>query len=166
LPESPGSDIPEALLQSLTHVLFDLSTAVDLIAHTTASRLGIHQTDLLCLHVLLRNGPMSLGQVATRMGLTTAAISAMATRLETSGLAFREMDPNDARRVLMHASPSGSQLASDVFHGFYRATTRWASSQREDDLRMLIDLAGQFHQAITDRAATTGIDPPANPRPY
>jgi DNA-binding MarR family transcriptional regulator len=165
LPEGPGSDIPEALLQSLTQALFDLSTAVDLIAHTTASRLGINQTDLICLHLLLRTGPTSPGRVASMLRLTTAAVSAMATRLEASGLAFRETDPKDARRVLMHLSPSGKQLASNLFDGFSRATARLASSRQDADLRLLMDLAGQFRRAITDEAAIMGLEPPANPQP-
>jgi len=152
LPEGPGSDIPEPLLQSLTSALFDLSTTVDLIVHSTAGRLGINQTDLICLHLLLRNGPLSPGDVATALGLTTAAVSALATRLETSGLAFREVDPEDGRRVLMHASPSGSQLALDLFDGFYRAAEQLASTQREADLRLLIELAGRFRQAIAAQA--------------
>lgn len=150
---------PEPLQASLTHALFDLSAAVDLIAHTTATRLGINQTDLVCLHLLLRNGPMSPGAVANVLGLTTAAISAMATRLETGGFAFREMDPTDRRRVLMHASPSGKQLATDLFLHFSEATTQLASSQSDDELRMLIALAERFRRAIIDQAAGMRIEP-------
>jgi DNA-binding MarR family transcriptional regulator len=165
LPEGPGPDIPEALLQSLTQALFDLSTAIDLIAHTTASKLGINQTDLICLHLLLRTGPTSPGRVASMLGLTTAAISAMATRLEAGGLAFREIDPKDARRVLMHLSPSGKQLASNLFEGFYRATARVASARQEADLRLLVGLASQFRRAIADETTAMGLEPPANPPP-
>jgi DNA-binding MarR family transcriptional regulator len=163
LPKDSGPATPEPLLPSLTNALFDLSTAVDLIAHSTATRLEIKQTDLICLH-LLRNGPMSPGTVAARLGLTTAAISAMATRLEADGFAFREMDPTDRRRVLMHASPSGMQLASDLFARISEVTEELASARSDTDLRMLVALADQFRRAITDHAAALRIGPPPHQR--
>ena len=71
----PDSDLPAAL----TGALFDLSIAIDLIGQAAASRLGINQTDLICLDLLVRQGPMGAGHLAAALGLTTAAISAMAT---------------------------------------------------------------------------------------
>src|SRR5215831_12130064 len=89
---------PTALAHELVGELFELSIALDLIGNAAASRIGINQTDLICLNLLVRHGPMSPGQVANSLGLTTAAISAMATRLEAGGYAYREIDAKDRRR--------------------------------------------------------------------
>lgn len=164
MPKDPEPGADGQLLRALTHALFDLGTAIDLIGNATASRLGVNQTDLVCLHLLARDGPMSPGQVASTLGLTTAAISAMATRLEKGGLAFREMDPKDRRRVLMQSSPAGSQLAAGLYDGYYKVTTDLAASQNNRDLRLLIDLLAKYRRAITDHAAAIRAEPSSSSR--
>jgi DNA-binding MarR family transcriptional regulator len=156
----PGT---EDLRQALTQGLFDLGSAIDLIGQATAGRLSINQTDLICLNLIYRNGPMSAGQIASSLGLTTAAISAMATRLEAGGYARREMDPADRRRVLLHASPSGAEQAFGLFDDLYAATSGLYASYPERDLKMLVELLGRFRQLITDH--TAGIRAkPSQPR--
>jgi hypothetical protein len=51
--ESGSEPVPPA--RELTHALFDLSSAIDLIGQAAATRLGINQTDLICLNLLVRN---------------------------------------------------------------------------------------------------------------
>lgn len=145
---------PVPLPQLLTRELIDLSIAIDLIGQATASRLGINQTDLICLDLLVRQGPLSAGQVATALGLTTAAISAMASRLEAGGYAYREMDPNDRRRVLIHASPAGTQQAFSLFDDLFTAVGELYGRYEERELQLLIDLLRGYRQLITDHTAT------------
>jgi DNA-binding MarR family transcriptional regulator len=137
---------------ALMHEVFDLAVAIDVIGQATAARLGINQTDLICLELLNRNGPMSAGEVASALGLTTAAISAMATRLEHGGFARREMDPKDRRRVLLHASEAGVQQAYQFFDGLFQAATRLSSAYKERDVRLLIDLLGRFRKLIVEHS--------------
>jgi DNA-binding MarR family transcriptional regulator len=155
------SDLPQAL----THELIDLSIAIDLIGQATASRLGINQSDLICLDLLVRQGPMGAGQLAAALGLTTAAISAMATRLEAGGYAHREMDPTDRRRVLIHASPSGAAQAFSLFDDLYHAAAAMNATYRKQDLRTLIDLLRRYRHLLTEQAAALRTDPgPASAR--
>jgi len=150
VPNDGGAEDPA---QALVHEIFDLSVAIDLIGQATAGQLGINQTDLICLELLHRRGPMSAGEVASALGLTTAAISAMATRLEAGGYARREMDPKDRRRVLLHASASGIQKAYGLFDGLYHASTKLYAAYEERDVRMLVELLGRFRQLIADHTA-------------
>ena len=139
--------------EALTGELFDLSIALDLIGNAAASRIGINQTDLICLNLLVRHGPMSPGQVAQALGLTTAAISAMATRLEAGGYAHREIDPKDRRRILMHASPSGTQRAFSLFDDFYQASAGLFASYSERDQKLLLEILARFRQVLLEQAA-------------
>ena len=141
------------LPQALTRELFNLSIAIDVIGQATAGRLGINQTDLICLDLLVQQGPQSPSQIASALGVTAAAISAMASRLEAGGYAHREMDPNDRRRVLIHASPSGAHQAFSLFDDLYHAATAMYSTYQEPDLRMLLDLLRGYRQLITDQTA-------------
>jgi len=156
---SKDSEIGDDLPQALTHELIDLSMAIDLIGQATASRLGINQTDLICLDLLVRQGPMGAGQLAAALGLTTAAISAMATRLEAGGYAQREMDPTDRRRILIHASPSGTEQAFKLFDDLYHAAAAMNATYRPQDLHMLIGLLRQYRRLLSEHAAVLRTDP-------
>jgi DNA-binding MarR family transcriptional regulator len=149
---------PPTLPQLLCNELFELSAVIDLIGHAAADRLGINQTDLICLNLLAQRGPLSPSQVAAALGLTTAAISAMATRLESGGYAHREIDPHDRRRVLLHPSPDGMHKAFSLFDGMYHAAVELHAAYGERDLRLLLDLLARFRQIVTEQAA--GLNPP------
>jgi DNA-binding MarR family transcriptional regulator len=148
-----GAAEPATLPQVLCNELFELSAVVDLIGRAAADRLGINQTDLICLNLLAQRGPLSPGQVAAALGLTTAAISAMATRLEAGGYARREIDPHDRRRVLMHPSPDGVRKAFSLFDGLYDAAVELHSTYGEQDIQVLVDLIGRFRRIVADQAA-------------
>jgi DNA-binding MarR family transcriptional regulator len=151
----------EQLPNAMTHELFELSMAMDLIGHASAARLGINQTDLICLWLLQQRGPMGAGDVAAALGLTTAAISAMATRLEAGGYARREMDPMDRRRVLLHALPAGIQNAFSLFDGLYDASAELNSRHSQRDQQKLIRLLREYRQLISDYAASLRAQPGA-----
>jgi DNA-binding MarR family transcriptional regulator len=144
------ADLPHEITQEL----FELSSAIDLIGQAAAARLGINQTDLICLELLLRRGPMGASDVAAALGLTTAAISAMATRLEAGGYAYREMDPADRRRVLLHASPAGARQAFSLFDNLYRAAADLHAQHSQRDQRKLLTLLRQYRQLISEHTAT------------
>jgi DNA-binding MarR family transcriptional regulator len=141
----------EDLAGTLTNALFDLASAIDLVGQAAAARLGINQTDLICLHLLMRNGPMSAGEVAAALGLTTAAISAMATRMEAGGYAHREIDTKDRRRILLHAAQPAAQEAIAHFDGLYESIARLCGEYRPRDLRLLLDLVGRFTTLVSEQ---------------
>ncbi len=140
----------DGLTHALARELFDLGTAIDLIGQATATRLGINQTDLVCLELLVRHGPMSASEVAAALGLTTAAISAMATRLESGGYATRETDRRDRRRVLLRASPTGGAQALRLSEGFYRACAALRDEFPDEDQRALLVQLGRFRELLRE----------------
>jgi DNA-binding MarR family transcriptional regulator len=158
-PGPPDGDLPHAL----TRELFDLSLAIDAIGQVSATRLGINHTDLMCLDLLTRRGPMSAGEIAAALGMTTAAISAMATRLEAGGYAHRHMDPNDRRRVLLHPSPEGTRTAFSLFDDLYHASTELNTHYDTTEQRLLVDLLRTYRQLISDHTIRLRNDP-ATPR--
>jgi len=140
-----------SLPAAVTDALFDLGSAIDLVGQAAAARLGITQTDLICLHLLMRNGPMNAGEVAEALGLTAAAISSMATRLESGGYAHREIDPTDRRRVLIHVDQPAAQRAIAHFDGLYTAIGRLCDEHPDRDLRLLLTMIGRFTALIVEQ---------------
>ena len=62
---------------------------------------GLNATDWDCLDVLDWTGPITAGELARRVGITSGAITGAIDRLETLGLVNRGADPNDRRKVIV-----------------------------------------------------------------
>jgi DNA-binding MarR family transcriptional regulator len=69
-----------------------------------AQRLGVNRTDLNCLDIIQRIGPLTAGELATETGLTTGAVTAVIDRLEGAGYARRLRDDEDRRRVIVEGT--------------------------------------------------------------
>lgn len=94
-----------AILDTLNQHLRWLSAYSVLFSHLVARRLGVNSTDLEAYDILTLSGPIPAGRLAALTGLTTGAATSLIDRLEDIGLARREPDPADRRRVIVRALP-------------------------------------------------------------
>jgi DNA-binding MarR family transcriptional regulator len=78
-----------------------LSTATILFHAAVADRMGVSVTDAKCRSLLVQLGPMTAGELAHRLGLTTGAVTGVIDRLERARLVRRAADPADRRRVVV-----------------------------------------------------------------
>jgi DNA-binding MarR family transcriptional regulator len=85
------------------------STLWTVLLHSAiASKSGINVTDMQCINLLQLRGPMTPGQLAEAMFLTTGgAITAVVDRLEKAGMVRRRRDEQDRRRVIVEATEDG-----------------------------------------------------------
>src|SRR5687768_2886836 len=72
--------------------------------HAVAEAAGLHQTDQECLDLLDWAEPLTAGELARHLGLTSGAVTGLIDRLEAGGWVRRERDPSDRRRVYVHLS--------------------------------------------------------------
>jgi DNA-binding MarR family transcriptional regulator len=75
--------------------------ATDKMDGTAARAMGVNRTDMRCLDVVERLGPVAAGAVADLAGLTSGAVTAVIDRLVEKGYVRRVADPADRRRVLI-----------------------------------------------------------------
>ena len=61
--------------------------------------LGVNVTDMAALEQLLTNGPLTPGQLADRLKVTTAAATQIVDRLERAGHVARERRAHDRRKI-------------------------------------------------------------------
>ena len=74
----------------------------------TARYHGLNLTDLQLLLLLAENGPLDMGDLAHRIGLTNAAITAVAKKLVAKLLIERRRDSwNDGRLILLQLGELG-----------------------------------------------------------
>ncbi len=106
--------------------------------HSIATRLGLNGTDHKCLDLLMRDGPMTAGEMARRSGYTTGAITGVIDRLSAAGLAQRVADPHDRRRVMIEPHAERAQaLIGPLFAGMRAATRAVLAEFSADELLVL-----------------------------
>lgn len=95
------------------------STAAVLFNHAVAERMGLGPTDHKCLDLLLERGAMTGSELAALTGLTSGAITAVATRLERAGFLHRAPDPHDRRKQVLSPDSDRAQDIDEVFAPFH-----------------------------------------------
>lgn len=72
--------------------------AIDTLDVIISARLGVHRSDLRCLH-MLEAGPATAGEVAAHTGLTSGSVTALLDRLEALGYVERRRSDADRRSI-------------------------------------------------------------------
>lgn len=122
-----------------------------LLHHTVAGKTGINVTDAQAVNLLSLDGPMTPGQLAQSMGITTGgAITAVVDRLEKAGFVKRTRDPDDRRKVIVELVPDSFARISAYFEPIAEETTKRLASYSDDQLRFMLDFARASNEAMPD----------------
>jgi DNA-binding MarR family transcriptional regulator len=70
-----------------------------------AKKLKLSRTDMRCMELIGRHGPLTAGRLAEESGLTTGAVTFILDRLEEAGMVTRRRDTADRRRVWVEIEP-------------------------------------------------------------
>lgn len=128
----------ERLEQVGTKLGRELSTQTILFHQAVADRLGVTPTDHKCLGFIAEaDHPVTAGELAVVTGLTTGAITGVIDRLEAAGLAVRERDPHDRRRVVVKPAPGAFERVLPLFEGIARASHQLASQYSDHELDII-----------------------------
>jgi DNA-binding MarR family transcriptional regulator len=120
-----------------------------LLHHTVAGKAGINVTDLQCLNLLSLDGPMTPGQLAQAMGLTTGgAITAVVDRLEKAGYVLRSRDPDDRRKVIIEPVRDKVAALGAYFGPIGRSVSERFAAYSDEQLEFLLDFARGNNQAM------------------
>jgi DNA-binding MarR family transcriptional regulator len=144
----------ERLLEALGREMQKLIAEVVLFNQAVADRLGMNPTDLQCLNILSETGPVAAGQLAQETGLTTGAVTGVIDRLERAGYAWRERDPKDKRRVIVHPLPerAGHEIGP-LYASIGRSFAEMCSRYDEGELALILDFITRSHPLNREETA-------------
>jgi DNA-binding MarR family transcriptional regulator len=125
-------------MRRLKEAVRGAQVASDLIDEAFCDFIGVNRTDGRCLDIVDQRGPMTAGDLAREVGLTTGAATAMVDRLVAAGLLDRSGDPHDRRKVLVNVTPEAKRLAAEVYGPIVEATTPYVESLSDQDLLTII----------------------------
>lgn len=95
----------------------------------TRSNNSITPSQLAVLGTIIRNGPLTVKQIAEREHVKPPSVSKIVAALETTGYVKRQVDPHDRRCSPLCATPAGHAYADEV-----RAAGRTWLADRVDEL--------------------------------
>jgi DNA-binding MarR family transcriptional regulator len=102
--ESAAARRRRRLNRTVKEALRDLGGQLSLLNHSVGARLDLKATDLECLDVITRYGPVSPSTLARHAGLHPATMTGILDRLERGGWIERSRDPSDRRGVVVQAA--------------------------------------------------------------
>ena len=106
--------------------------------HAIGEALGLHQTDQECLDLLDWAEPLTAGQLAGHLGLTSGAVTGLIDRLEAGGWVRRERDPSDRRRVLVHLSHERDGELSPLYQQMSETIDAYRGALSDEDLATVV----------------------------
>ncbi len=113
-----------------------------------ADATGVHPTDVRALRVLdeMAGSPLTVGQLGARLRLSSGAVTELVDRLEAAGLARRQRDTADRRRVVVSLGPKAREFGSEHLAPISAAIERAIAASDERDLAAV----QRFLEALLD----------------
>ncbi|OQD53424.1 MarR family transcriptional regulator [Streptomyces phaeoluteigriseus] len=142
-----------------------LSAMDDLIAASLvgqqemAQRLGLNVTDLTCFAYVIQAGEdlLTAGDLATRVHVTTGAVTGILNRLERAGYVTRRPDPQDRRRVRVAAEPTAVARVHALYEPYYARLGTLFADYSAEEIAVLTDwftrattLANAYREELRD----------------
>lgn len=84
--------------------------AVDIHSRRLFATFHVTVPQLLCLMVIVRDGPMNLKSLASSISLGPSTVNGIVDRLEARGLVRRERGDTDRRHVFVRSTPEALEL--------------------------------------------------------
>jgi DNA-binding MarR family transcriptional regulator len=136
-----------------------LQQSVDAFDEAVARRLGLNRTDLRCLDLVLADGPLSAGDLATGLGLSPAATTTVIDRMADAGYVTRSPDPGNRRRVLV-AATDAARAADRELYGPVGAAGRRALNRYDDEqLDTILDFLRTARRVQQHHVARLAAEP-------
>jgi DNA-binding MarR family transcriptional regulator len=105
----------EEALDALNRQVRGWQADQELFDSVVMERARLNRTDWRCLDILGTRGPMTAGQLASAVRLTTGAVTGVLDRLEAAGLVRRIRDPDDRRRINVEVTDEVNRRAAPVY---------------------------------------------------
>jgi DNA-binding MarR family transcriptional regulator len=114
---------------------------------------GLNRTDMRCLDVLGREGPVTAGRLAEATGLTSGAMTTALDRLERAGFARRVRDDADRRRVLVEVTPEAQSGAGRYYGEHMAHSERLYQRYTQPQLELLLEFVREGRELNEREAA-------------
>ena len=142
----------DELLQQFLYAGQILSNETVFFHQAAAEQFGLTATDTKTNGLLGQLGPMSAGEIAQALGLTTGAITSVIDRLERAGFVRRVADPKDRRRVIVEQVPEKQAEASAVYGPMGQAMKQLGEKYSDKELSLILEFVRNAAEILRKEA--------------
>ena len=136
------------LAQQLRNEIMGYFGAASDFDEQVAKKLKLSRTDMRCLDLIDRLGPISAGRLAEESGLTTGAVTFILDRLEEAGMVMRRRDTEDRRRVWVEMVPEAQERLKDLHQPVAEEMREVAQRFKADELATVRDFMRQAKEVF------------------
>jgi DNA-binding MarR family transcriptional regulator len=136
------------LVQQLRNEIMGYLGAASDFNEGLAKKLKLSRTDMRCLDLIGRLGPLTAGRLAEESGLTTGAVTFILDRLEEAGMVTRRRDTEDRRRVWVEMVPAAQERLEGLQQPVAEDMRRLAQQFKEDELAVVRDFMRQAKEVF------------------
>jgi DNA-binding MarR family transcriptional regulator len=113
-----------------------------------AKKLKLGRSDMRCLELIDREGPLTAGHLAEESGLTTGAVTFILDRLEEAGMVTRRRDTEDRRRVWVEVVPEARERLACLQQPIAEEMRQVAQRFKADELALVRDFMRQAKEVF------------------
>ena len=152
----------DSALDAIVGALRKIDFQGEVFGQTVAIRLGLSESDIKALEVLVDSDPVTAGRLAELLNLSTGAVTRVLDRLEQAGYIRRTSDAADRRRVVVEVVPERMTAIREALEPLGDAHATVVAAYTDDELELINGFlakmadAGQA-RAEAGREATSGI---------
>jgi DNA-binding MarR family transcriptional regulator len=149
----------EGVVRALRRVNFQGS----IFGQSVAIRLGLSESDIDALELLIDTGAATAGKLSEVMGMTTGAVTRVIDRLEQAGYVRRTTDPADRRRVVVEVVPERVATVQSLLESLERASEEEVGRYSAEQLALISDFLSRMADLTQTEAARLRTSPEGDP---
>jgi DNA-binding MarR family transcriptional regulator len=154
-----------ALIAAFNNASREASGLGAIFAKAAAEHMGISQSDFECIDIVALRGRVTAGELAAATGLTTGAVTGVIDRLEAAGIARRQRDSEDRRRVYVTILPKAMAAGAAFYASFEKAVHELVARYTDAEIVLLTDYFHRSRQMILGEITRLRTQaPPKRPR--
>jgi DNA-binding MarR family transcriptional regulator len=134
--ENPGS---ENLESEIFSCLRRIINAVEIYSSKLRDKTGLNASQLSCLLVLEKTGPLSLSKLSQHVYLSPSMITSIVDQLENKELVVRTRKSADRRVIMIELTEKGKEVAQTSPPSFQEQLTSSLSHLKEEEKETLFD---------------------------
>ena len=129
----------ENLESEIFSCLRRIINAVDIYSSKMKDKTGLNVSQLSCLLVLEKTGPLSLSKLSQHVFLSPSMITSIVDQLEKKELVVRTRKSTDRRVILIELTEKGKEVAQTAPPSFQEQLTSSLSHLKKEEKKTLFD---------------------------
>jgi DNA-binding MarR family transcriptional regulator len=142
----------DAALDAIVRALRKIDFQGEVFGQTVAVRLGLSESDIKALELLVDSDPVTAGRLAEMLNLSTGAVTRVLDRLEQAGYVRRTADAADRRRVVVEVVSERMTAIRDALGPLGDAQADVVAGYTDDQLDLINDFLSKMADAGQARA--------------